>query len=676
MYIDTVMYLDFETFYDPKGGYTLRTQTPPEYILDDRFETIMCATAINNEPQRIVDGPDFGGWLAQYDPARTLTVTYNSLFDNSILAWRYGFVPARMCDTMNLARALHGHELPDLKLATVAKKLLGRQKGMAIHKVAGMHRADIIAAGMWDEFKAYALEDNEQNRLLFLKLYHQLPREEWQLMDMVLRAAVQPQFILDKEKLGLHLHMLRMDKAKLIAELLPNKKELIEKGIVHKLAHDPDAMKEAIRASGIMSPTGFADALRKLGVEPEMKQSGATGRDIPAFAKTDKFMARLQEHPDFRVQALAAARLQCKSTLEETRCARLLNIATLKWPNIPGCPEEKALMPVPLRYGGAHTHRLSGDWGLNMQNLPRKSVLRECLLPPTGSAVIVADLAQIEARLVAWVVKQSDLLSTFSRPGKKGDPYSAFATKIFGYPVDRKLKELNEQGIEWYPFEVQGFIGKVGVLGLGYGCGPPKFFLMVETSARLFGVPIDGSRGVLFTLEFAEEVVATYRREYDKISQGWAALGQIIEVNWAGAGSQKFGPCTISPGCIEGPGGLQMRYANPRWENRLLSDGTYKEGWWYDYGRFSHKIYGSAMLENIIQFIARIILMNIALRLRDHGYRFACQSHDELGFIVPLEKLDEAKALIYKEFTTPPTWAADLPLDAEVGSGPSYGSAK
>jgi len=82
------------------------------------------------------------------------------------------------------------------------------------------------------------------------------------------------------------------------------------------------------------------------------------------------------------------------------------------------------------------------------------------------------------------------------------------------------------------------------------------------------------------------------------------------------------------------------------------------------------------MLENIIQFLARIILMNTAIRLRDRGYRFATQAHDELGFVVPLDQVDAAKKIIYQEFTTPPTWASDLPLDAEVNSGPSYGSCK
>lgn len=666
MAIKHVMFLDFETFYDPKDQYTLRVQSPPEYILDRRYETIMCAAAINTGPQRIIDGPDFGEWIKQYDPAETLTVTYNSLFDNSILAWRYGFVPARMCDTMNLARALKGHELPDLKLSTVGQRLLGREKGKAIHKVAGMRRAQIMAdPALWREFGEYCMEDNEQNRGIFKMLYPQLPREEWQLMDMVLRAAVQPQFLLDKELLTSHLHNLRVAKAKLIVNLMPDAVDT--PALINHYVTYPDAMKEAVKASGIMSPVGFKKALEGLGVAIEYKTSPATGREAPAFAKTDPFMAKLQEHRDFRVQALAAARLGVKSTLEETRCLRLLKIASLDWPAIPGCPSG-ALMPIALRYAGAHTQRLSGDWGLNMQNLPRKSVLRQCLIAPAGHSVVVADLAQIEARLVAWIVGQQDLLDTFSRPGQKGDPYSAFASLVFGYGVDRKKKEVREDGSVWFPFEVQGFIGKVGVLGLGYGCGAPKFFLMVETSARLFGIPIDGSMGVLFDEEFAQQTVDTYRSKYPKISGGWRTLNDHTRYAWAGNTTERFGPVVISRGKIEGPGGLAMHYHEPRYDREM--------GHVYKYGRFTHRMYGPKMLENIIQFLARIILMNTAIRLRDQGYRFAQQAHDELGFIVPDAQVDAAKKLIYTEFTAPPTWALDLPLDAEVNSGPSYGDAK
>lgn len=674
MPIKHIICFDAETLYDPKDGYTLRVQSPPEYILDKRFELIMCATCVNNGAQRIVDGPDFPRWLAQYDPAECMGVSFNALFDLSILAWRYGWVPALMADTMNMARALHGHELPDLKLKTVSKFLLDRTKGEAIHKVAGMGRDAIKAnPALWREFGEYCTEDNEQNRQLFKLLYGKLPPEERRSMDLVIRAAVQPQFVLDKDKLTAHLDSLRTAKAKLVVDLMDDVQD--RPGMIRQLADYPDAMKEAVKTSGIMSPVRYKAALEALGVVVEMKTSPATGKETPAFAKTDKFMAALREHPNFAVQALAEARLGCKSTLEETRCARLLRIASLDWPAIPGCPRG-ALMPIALRYAGAHTHRLSGDWGLNMQNLPRKSVLRECLLAPNGYTVVVADCAQIEARLVAWISKQFDLLDTFSRPGRKGDPYSAFATKIFGYEVNRKTFEIKPDGAKFFPHEVQGFVGKVGVLSLGYGCGDERFFIMVETSARLFAIPIDGSLGVLFDQALATKTVQTYRKDYSKIAQSWDILGQHVREIWSENGEARFGPCTITRGCIEGPGGLKMQYANPRWERRKMPNGSWAEGYWFDYGRFTHKMYGGMMLENIIQFLARIILMNIALRLFGQGYRFAQQAHDELGFVVPDEKVDEFKKLVYREFTTPPTWAADLPLDAEVGSGPSYGDAK
>ena len=67
---------------------------------------------------------------------------------------------------------------------------------------------------------------------------------------------------------------------------------------------------------------------------------------------------------------------------------------------------------------------------------------------------------------------------------------------------------------------------------------------------------------------------------------------------------------------------------------------------------------------------------NAALRLDNLGYRFVHQAHDELAFIVPLADVDQAKQVIYKELTRPPSWGLDIPLEAEVKAGPSYGDAK
>ena len=128
---------------------------------------------------------------------------------------------------------------------------------------------------------------------------------------------------------------------------------------------------------------------------------------------------------------------------------------------------------MPLRYGAAHTHRLGGDWGMNVQNLPTarsskgKSKLRLGLLAPPGYKVITCDLGQIEARLLAWLCGASLLLKQFA---DSLDPYAKLAEAIFGYPVDRKKQIL------------EGFIGKTGILGLGYGCGADHFFAMVVSN--------------------------------------------------------------------------------------------------------------------------------------------------------------------------------------------------
>ena len=64
-----------------------------------------------------------------------------------------------------------------------------------------------------------------------------------------------------------------------------------------------------------------------MGVEPPTKLSPATGKETWAFAKSDEGFKALADYPDERVQALVAARLGTKSTLEETRTERFIGIA-------------------------------------------------------------------------------------------------------------------------------------------------------------------------------------------------------------------------------------------------------------------------------------------------------------------------------------------------------------
>lgn len=642
-----LLILDAETYYDTE--FSLKKMPTPNYILDPRFELQMVACKLDDGPHEIIDGPDFPQYLAGIDPTITTTVSYNSLFDNSLIAWRYGWVPHRMIDAMGMARALLGHELRGFSLKEVAAFLGLGAKGTALASMQGKRREQIISEGLWPSFCTYALQDNFLCEHIFLSLYPQFPKAERELMDMTLRCCVEPRFLCDVPMLDKHLEDVQEAKQKLL-----------------------EAANDIPRAT-IMSSDKFKAALEARGVVVEMKISPTTGLETPAFAKTDEFMETLQDHADPVVAAMAAARLSLKSTLEETRTSKLLSIAQLEWPDF-----VKGRMPVPLRYGGAHTHRLSGEWKMNMQNMPTvrgskgKSKLRQSLIVADDEEVVTCDLAQIEARLCAWICGDAVLLEEFAKytaGDKSFDPYNRLATAIFGRPVNRKLTGTID--------EIMGFIGKTGILGLGYGAGKDRFDTMVVQSARAQGTDISQ----IYNRQIGDTAVDTYRRRYAKIPAGWRTLDMAVQTAWlSGSGSFKFGPCVISYGNVTLPSGLSLRYADPG--QRMGADG--RTEYVYRYGKFYHTLYGAKLLENIVQALARIVVMNAALRIRARGlstinpddYRFVLQAHDELVFIVKKSGLDEAKKIILDEMRKPPTWAPTAPIDAELGVGASYGAAK
>jgi DNA polymerase len=315
---------------------------------------------------------------------------------------------------------------------------------------------------------------------------------------------------------------------------------------------------------------------------------------------------------------------------------------------------------VPLKYAAAHTHRLGGDWSINLQNLPsgrggKLSKLRKALCAPPGHKVVVADKSQIEARINAGICGQANLLQVFE---DREDPYVFMARFIFGSDINKR------------DHPVQRFIGKTAVLGLGYGCGAERFHAMVVSSARLGGVnlsqlPID------WTTARAEVVVRLYRRVFANIARSWKVLENILATTWATGvpAVQMFGPVQITKGCVEGPGGLKMQYGNPRFD---VEDQEFR----FDFGGRSHKMYGAKFLENIVQFLARINVMHDALRIGDRGFQFVLTAHDELVFIVPDAEVDACIAVVLEEMRRSPSWAPGLPLDAEASYGQSYGSAK
>src|SRR5262249_7435032 len=139
------------------------------------------------------------------------------------------------------------------------------------------------------------------------------------------------------------------------------------------------------------------------------------------------------------------------------------------------------------------------------------------------------------------------------------------------------------------------FIGKVGVLSLGYGCGAEKFYRMVIIQARQYGIALDG----LFDERIAEVTVNTYRTLFDRIPAMWRQLDRLqrhVLMN-DHAQEMEFGPVTIMPRRIYLPNGLCLRYDDP-----------------------AEDLWGGKLFENICQALARVIIMQAALQLDQRGY--------------------------------------------------------
>ena len=610
--------LDYETYYDQE--YSLRKMTPVEYILDPRFEVICCAVKVGDDKPFWLTEKELHVYLAGL-PEKVIVISHNALFDMCILAWKFDYIPAMMIDTLGMSRAWLGAKLRSLSLDSVARHLGLGIKGGTVHKVMGMSLAAIKASGFYDAYAEYSCNDAELCWQIYRTLIKQgYPVSEIPIMDMVLACAVRPKFVLDQNLLAEHLAAVQAAKEALLQRV----------GLFTK--------------EDLMSNDKLAAALRSLGVDPPMKTSPTTGKQTYAFARTDTEFTDMEEHSNPEVQALVSARLGIKSTIEETRTQKFIAIAQLTWPGkLPG------IVPMPLRYSGAHTHRLSGDWGMNVQNLPsrKNNKIRSSIKAPEGHVVVSVDASQIEARMAGEFCGAIKLVAAFAN---KQDVYSTFAGTVFGYPVIKATHPMER------------FVGKTAVLGLQYGMGPPKFQWNVQAQSRDF-FPEE----VLLTDEVAAKTIQTYRFEYKEIPAMWRRLdGLILQMTRR--------DCYVNLGClvfefekIRLPNGLYLYYNNLRNE-----DGQ----WTFTYGGKVKFLWGGTLLENIIQALARIQIMDAALRVqRRIGTRLNLQVHDELIYVVPANLARAVEAVTIEEISRAPDWMPNVPLAAEGGIGLSYADA-
>lgn len=269
-------------------------------------------------------------------------------------------------------------------------------------------------------------------------------------------------------------------------------------------------------------------------------------------------------------------------------------------------------------------------------------LIRTAFIPSPGHRFIVADFSAIEARVIAWLAGERATLAAF-REGK--DLYCETAARMFGVPV--KKHGINGD------FRQKG---KIAVLACGYGGSVGALKAM-------------GALGMGLAEHELKPIVDAWRAANPHIVQLWAdveqaAIAAITSRQPIRLRNLRF---SVESGIlfIELPSGRRLAYVQPRLgENRwggtsITYTGTTTARRWGEL-----ETYGGKLVENIVQAIARDLLVTGMHQVANAGHRIVMHVHDEIVIDEPTDSgftVSDACKLM----STLPAWAKGLPLDAD-----------
>jgi DNA polymerase len=268
-------------------------------------------------------------------------------------------------------------------------------------------------------------------------------------------------------------------------------------------------------------------------------------------------------------------------------------------------------------------------------------LLRSMLVAEDGHRLMFADYSAIEARVLAWVAGQDDLVETFR---KGGDVYKEMASAIYNVDVENVT-------------DGQRQVGKMAILGCGYGMGGKRF---AEQCASM-GIKVDEDE--------AKRIVSVYREKNNRIAQYWRDVEQdfVDMVKEAGR---------VGTVGLPLPSGRSLTYHNPRIIQRETPWGAMRDTAQVDTLNsvtrqwVSQIIWGGLLTENVVQATARDLMATAMMSLEVKGYNVILSVHDEIISEVPdnFGSLDEMIDIM----TRVPAWAQGCPINAEGKEGKRY----
>lgn len=660
-----VVTLDFETFFDK--DYTLSKMGPIEYIRDSRFNPL-CVAIRENQGETVVFEDDIKEHLLSYrlDQSDCITVGHNIAgFDGLVLSEYFGIHPHMIVDTVCMARWCGIARMVGGTHAKVTEWLKNGKKEAGTVVSLGKRTREEFTPEEWAFFKQYCHDDTEQCSKNFYKMLPYMTNDALKLMSVTAKMATDPVLELDPFRLYNYIVELNAETDASMERL----EKLFQFG-------SREEFKKNVR-----SAAKFVSMLSQLGVEAPMKVSEAksktAGKDVlaPALSKNDLEFTALLEHENPDVRLLVQTRLEQNSSIELTRATRLYNMS------LTGRP-----MPVMLQTFGAHTGRYAAGNsegatdGTNTQNLSKRQgnlTIRKSICAPKGYKIIACDSSQIEARMLAYLARQDDLVEQF-REGR--DPYSELAEKIFNVPW-QDIKAGAKGGDK--KMKMYRNVGKTAILSSGFGVSSQKFSdTLLRQNIKLDDDPRKH-------LDMATHAHSVYRYNNNMIVGFWRKCQKVVEHMVMGGSGSFAGPegVSVTYGPMELVGSdklipsIKLNGANYilRYPN-VRSNGTNPRGmteYVFDGMSTSFKpaerrIYGCSVCENITQALAFQLLQWQACRMADAGLHIIANIHDCWVSIVKEADVEQSVKLVEQIMSSVPEWLPGFPVGCEAEVGDDY----
>lgn len=679
--------LDFESFFDTKNGYTLTKIGPISYIRDSRFSTqlmsyiVTDASTMTYDRVRVAEHDNIPAVLAalKLDAPDVVTVAHNGNgFDFLILSEIYHVVPRIAIDTMCMERWTGVSRIQNESLKSMAKFFQCGEKVEGTLISDGRKWPEDFTPDERTAFIQYCRNDTEQCFLSFREMLPYMTADALLFSSVTAKMACNPVLRLDDDMLTAYLNEL--------SDKVTKARNDINKIFMFK--SDEDFLK-AIRSSA-----SFVKMLELLGRKPPMKYSVAKSETkrkkleaegktnlseedyavyTPALAKSDLDFVAMASDADERVALLVRTRLENNSSIQRSRAETFHALAKSGRP-----------MPVMLNAFKAHTSRYTAGNSegssdkLNLQNLSKRDqsqlTLRKAVQAPEGMALVACDSSQIEARILAYVANETELVDAFRRGA---DPYADLAEKIFQIPSEKihKGAKSGDKKLKAYRN-----VGKVGILSAGYGVGWRKY---ADTLLRQ-GVRL--SSDIDQHYEMAHHAHNVYRASNPNIVAFWDTCQTVIKALYLGYSGEFGGPNDnifqygTGPVCgrdkvptIVGPNGYTLRYFKLSCE---VSEKNNREEYYYTRvkgkSELKTKIYGGALAENLCQYLAFALLQWQACRMTEQGIRLIANIHDSFLAICPEDDAEHTKSVMESCMSSVPDWLGDFPVACEAEIGKDY----